>query len=69
MDFAQLSLNQERRPAERVASPASRGKDAATVVAFRNARDTYRKSLSEKDLQRISVPAEPEDVLNEIEKW
>ena len=33
-----------------------------------NARDTYRKSLSEKDLSRISVPAGPEDVVDEISK-
>ena len=44
-------------------------KENATVNAWRNAGDSYRRSLPAKDLKRILVPAGPEDVLDEIEKW
>ena len=39
------------------------------MVAFRKARDSFRKSLSEKDVKCIMIPTGPEDVVNEIEKW
>ncbi len=58
-----------RTPISRSTSPVPKAGDTATVVAFRNARDTYRKSLSEKDMKRIMIPTSPEDVVNEIEKW
>ena len=53
----------------RSTSPIPKAGDTATMVAFRNARDAYRKSLSEKDLKRIMLPTGPEDVITEIEKW
>ena len=49
--------------------PVPKTEVTATMVAFRNARDTYRKSLSEKDVKAIMIPTGPEDVVNEIEKW
>ena len=56
-------------PISRSTSPLAKAGDTATVVAFKNARDTYRKSLSEKDLKRIMLPSGPEDVVNDIEQW
>lgn len=56
-------------PISQSLSPVSKTGDTATIIAFRNARNTYRKSLSEKDMRRIMVPTGPEDILNEIEKW
>ena len=53
----------------RSTSPVPKGGNTATIVAFRNARDTFRKSLSEKDIKRIMIPTGPEDVVNEIDKW
>ena len=49
--------------------PADRFENTATTLAWRNARDTYRKSLPDKDFDRIMIPARPDDVLKEIEKW
>ena len=63
------SNDRERSLASPATSPASKAGDTATIIAWRNARDSYRKSLTEKDLKRILVPAKPEDVLDEIEKW
>lgn len=51
------------------ASPAASAEGTAVTLAWQNARDTYRKSLSDKDFKRITIPAQPEDVLQEIEKW
>lgn len=69
-------VSQEPSPNDRAPSPNSRSTppgqkagDTATIVAFRNARDTFRRSLSEKDMKRIMIPTGPEDVVNEIEKW
>ena len=56
-------------PIGRSPSPVPKAGDTATIVAFRNARDTFRKSLSEKDMKRIMIPTGPEDVANEIDKW
>lgn len=39
------------------------------MLAWRNARDAYRKSLPDKDFERIMIPAGPDDVLREIETW
>ena len=51
------------------ASLVNRNEDTATVLAWRNARDTYRRSLPDKDFKRIIIPATPDDVLKEIETW
>lgn len=61
--------DQLHSPTSRSTSPVPKAGDTATNVAFRNARDTYRKSLSEKDMKRIMIPTGPEDVVNEIERW
>lgn len=53
----------------RTGSPAIGGEDTATMRAWRNARDTYRRSLPEKDFKRIMIPAGPEDVLKEVQEW
>jgi len=63
------SVDRSLSPIGRSTSPVPKAGDTATIVAFRNARDTYRKSLSEKDMKRIMIPTGPEDVVNEIEKW
>ncbi len=49
--------------------PIPKTGDTATIVAFTNAIDAYRRSLSEKNLKRIMLPTGPEDVINEIENW
>ena len=59
----------QQSPASRAPSPAGRIEDTTAMLAWRNARDTYRRSLPEKDFKRIMVPAGPDDVLKEIEKW
>ena len=59
----------QRTPATRAPSPAGRNEDTAAMLAWRNARDAYRKSLPDKDFKRIMVPAGPDDVLKEIKKW
>ena len=59
----------QRASATRAPSPAGRIEDTATMLAWRNARDTYRKSLPDKDFKRIMVPAGPDEVLKEIKKW
>lgn len=51
------------------ASPANRNSKTAIMLAWRNARDTYRKSLPDKDFKQIMIPARPDDVLREIETW
>ena len=56
-------------PIGRSPSPVPKAGNTATIVAFRNARDTFRKSLPEKDIKRIMIPTGPEDVVNEIDKW
>lgn len=53
----------------RPASPSPQAGESATTVAWRNTLSSYRKSLSDKDFKRISIPAGPEDVVNEVEKW
>ena len=62
-------VDRARSAISRSTSPAPKNGDTATIVAFRNARDTYRKSLSEKDMRRIMIPTGPEDVVKEIENW
>ena len=59
----------QQYPASRAPSPAGRIEDTTAMLAWRNARDTYRKSLPEKDLKRIMVLAGLDDVLKEITKW
>ena len=56
-------------PASFATLPADRFESTATTQAWRNAIETYRRSLPDKDFNRIMIPARPEDVLNEIEKW
>ena len=68
-------MSREPSPKDPGASPIHQStypvpaRNTATTVAFRNARDTFRKSLSEKDMKRIMIPTGPEDVVNEIDKW
>ena len=50
-------------------SPTVRPENTAAMLAWRNALDTYRKSLPEKDFKQILIPAGPDDVLKEIQKW
>ena len=58
-----------RSPISRPSSPSPQAGESATTIAWRNALNSYRKSLSDKDFKRIMIPARPEDVANEIEKW
>ena len=53
----------------RPSSPSPEAGESATTIAWRNALNSYRKSLSEKDFKRIMIPAGPQDVANEVEKW
>ena len=43
--------------------------DSAAIIAWRSALKTYRKSLTKKDLEQIMVPAGPEDIIGELDKW
>lgn len=70
------SANRAPSPVDRAPSPISRPSsplpeagESATTIAWRNALNSYRKSLSDKDFKRIMIPAGPEDVANEVEKW
>ena len=63
------SLDHIRSSISRPSSPSPQAGESATTIAWRNALDSYRKSLSDKDFKRIMIPAGPEDVANEIEKW
>ena len=56
-------------PISRPVSPSPQAGESATTVAWRNALNSYRKSLSDKDFKRINIPTGPEDVANEVEKW
>lgn len=66
---APSSVDRAPSPISRPSSPSSEAGESATTIAWRNALNSYRKSLSDKDFKRIIVPAGPEDVANEIEKW
>ena len=69
MSRAHYPVDQPQSPISLSTSPIPKAGDTATIIAFRNARDTYRKSLAEKDLKRIMIPTGPEDIINEIERW
>lgn len=53
----------------RPSSPSPQPGESATTIAWRNALNSYRKSLSDKGFKRIMIPAGPEHVANEVEKW
>ena len=61
--------NRAPSPTSRPSSPSPQAGETATTIAWRNALNSYRKSLSDKDFKRITIPAEPEDVASEVEKW
>ena len=61
--------DRSRSPISRPSSPSLQAGESATSIAWRNALHSYRKSLSEKDFKRITIPAGPEDVANEVDKW
>ena len=61
--------NRTPSPTSRPSSPSSQAGETATTIAWRNALNSYRKSLSDKDFKRITIPAGPEDVASEVEKW
>lgn len=69
MSRALSLVDRPQSPIGRSTSPVSKAGDTATIIAFRNARDTYRKSLSRKDKERIMVPTGPENIVDEIERW
>ena len=62
-------LDQARSFVSRPSSPSPLPGESATTIAWRNALNSYRKSLSDKDFKRIMIPAGPEDIANEVEKW
>ena len=63
------SRNRAQSPISRSTTPVPKAGDTATIVAFKNARETFQKSLSPKDQKSIMVPTRPEDIVTEIEKW
>ena len=63
------SGDRSRSLISRPSSPSPQAGESATSIAWRNALNSYRKSLSDKDFKRITIPAGPEDVANEVEKW
>ena len=68
---APSALQRARSPFSRPSSPSPspQGGESAITDAWRNALNSYRRSLSDKDFKRIMIPAGPEDVANEVEKW
>ena len=62
-------VDRSRFPFSRPSSPSPHAGESATSIAWKNALNSYRKSLSEKDFKSIMIPAGPEDVANEVEKW
>ncbi len=66
----QSLVDTRARPSiSRPSSPSPQAGESATTIAWRNALNSYRKSLSDKEFKRIMIPAGPEDVANEVEKW
>ena len=68
-DRAPSPINPSRAFVSRPSSPSPQAGESATTIAWRSALDSYRKSLSDKDFKRIMIPAGPEDIANEVEKW
>ena len=66
---ASSPIDRSRPFISRPSSPSPQAGESATTIAWRNALNSYRKSLSDKDFKRITIPARPEDVANEVEKW
>lgn len=62
-------LDQAQSSISRPSSPSPQAGESATTIAWRSALNSYRKSLSDKDFKRIMIPAGPQDVANEVEKW
>jgi fungal STAND N-terminal Goodbye domain len=72
MSLAPDEMSSAMQASSQIPSPANpppSAKDSPTVIAWRHALDTYRKSLTDKDLKQLQVPAGPEDVVASIEKW
>ena len=66
----QSLVDARARPSiSRPSSPSPQAGESATTIAWRNALNSYRRSLSDKDFKRIMIPVGPEDVANEVEKW
>ena len=66
----QSLVDARARPSiSRPSSPSPRAGESATTIAWRNALNSFRKSLSDKDFKCIMIPVGPEDVANEVEKW
>lgn len=69
-DATSYSLtDRTRTPTGQASSPGPLPGDSPAVIAWKNALKIYRESLSQKELKRISVPTNPEDVVYEVEKW
>ncbi|KAL9630975.1 MAG: hypothetical protein Q9164_006139 [Protoblastenia rupestris] len=64
-----FSSGRSTSPMLRAVSPGLQHEESATILAFKRARDTFRKSLPEKEMKKVMMPARPDDVLEEIEKW
>ena len=62
-------LDQARSLIGRPSSPSPQAGESATTIAWGNALKSYRKSLSDKEFKRIMIPAGPEDIANEVQKW
>lgn len=43
--------------------------DSPIIDAWKQALETYKKSLPEKDQKRIKMPTGPRDVVKDIETW
>ena len=61
-------VDRSRNFISRPSSPSPQAGESATTIAWRNALNSYRKSLSDKDFKRIMIPAGPQDIANEVEK-
>ena len=67
--WAPSPADRSRSPIIWPSSPPPQAGESATTLAWRNALNSYRKSLSNKDFKRILIPAGPADVANEVERW
>ena len=56
-------------PSDCVISPVNQESESATIIAWKNAEDTLRKSLPDKEFSDLITPSRPQDVVHEVEKW
>ena len=49
--------------------PVEQSEDTATIIAWKTAINTFRKSLTDKEFNSVTTPITPQDVVHEVERW